>query len=39
VDLGSKMIKIGGATTSKGVEIICNEISKRETPYLVGLGN
>ena len=42
VDLGSKMIKIASACAAgekKGINILCNEISKRETPQLVGLGD
>ena len=36
------MIKIASACAAgekKGINILCNEISKRETPTLVGLGD
>lgn len=42
VDLGSQMIKITSACAAgdkKGINILGNEIDKRETPQLVGLGD
>ena len=38
IDLGSKLICIGAAK-SGGVEVICDETAKRETPFVVSLGN